>query len=655
MSIKQIAILVGAIMMPGLLIADGGHDRAADSHTNKTHFADSIGWFQSGTYMRSAFSWHDCMTLGNTECMGGSALQIVPFGGKLMHHGKKELGGWFGLNHKNTLKVSENYNTDTGLLEAGAAIDARHFNIVTSAGSEPFKSAFSLCPDQQFFGIGLDFKQALWCNDDNSARWWAEVSAPVVHVHNTMHLEENVAVAGTIASGTGLDGAAHPANMREAFNQKNWKYGKIASGDKGSNECKHEKKWGVADLELKFGYNGVLTDCASLSSYVGVLFPTGTKQKAEYVFEPIVGSKYWGLEAGAQSSFGLFVWDDAKIALNWDFNARYLFKHKAMRSFDLIGKPWSRYMEMYASLQDAVAAQTAADEFMGTSGINLMTREVHVTPRLQINNNVAVVYSGCYVSAEAGWTAYARQGEKICPNWDEGPVLKSRLGKGLLTSARTIRNPNVVQNGVGGGAATVQAIPVSGSSVSPIVYDGWTDPSKTDGTILFNPVVGQPYLETVPFNGYIKAFSSGGGGREIHNWTQGLPGRFFFDQTNDDKTGGFSGFPGDALVTGDYLQSIGCPVQGDVLRLTTAGITGFGDLAPTKENYNQVKITEDDIDWASGAHDAVLANTLYGTIGINWDDASWPMVFAVGGAYDCAFGNAAMTRWTVFGKLGVSF
>lgn len=752
-NMKQLLLAMGIIMASGAVVArdsESDHndreehcDRTAGNYTNKTHFSDSIGCFQSGAYLNTAL-FREHMASRCDECAWGSAFQIVPFGGKTTHRGSKKLGQWFGLNHKHELTVSETYDTTTGLLEAGADLDARHFNIVTPTGSAPFKSKISFRPQQTFFGVGLDWKQALIFNDDNSVRWWAEISAPVMRVKNTMDLEEEIIptvapalvrggllrtrMPDAITSSTGLDGAPHVASMVKAFDQDNWKYGKIAakSHDENGNEKndhhehrKHHGKWGVADLEIKFGYNGMLTDCAALSSYVGVVVPTGTKEKAHYVFEPLVGSKHWGVEAGSQFSFGLFNWCESKIELDWDFNARYMFGHKAWRSFDLIGKPWSRYMEMYASFADAVSAQTAQDAFAGTSGINLMTRDVHVTPRLQINNNIALLYRGCSFTAEAGWTFYARQNEKICPNWEAGPVLKSRRGMGYLTKARTIRDPlGFEATTFGPGSAPVITAHAAGGATTE--YAGWTD---INGVVQFTSGQTGPLAGT-PGDVTITPKNTGGTTLSYGAWTGNSAGALVFNQAGNTQTAGFDGttsvaiilprllggwtdgvafdmlFPnnlgpnfdvtddyaqsldpqknlqdGDRAtrtitftntpVAGDYLEktaesSVGMPVNGDYLTITGGGsgtptVIILGDLVPTQANYNLAKITENDIDWSSGAHEAVLANTIYGTIGYEWDNESWPMVFALGGAYDFACGNAAMTRWTVFGKAGVSF
>lgn len=526
-------------------------------YTNKTFFADYINFFQSGTYMHETL-FPNCRMTKREDGWGG-AFQIAVFGGKTTEDGRKDLGRWFGLNHSATLVVAEEVlpvDHVNALTTADVALDARHFNIQTTGGN--FQSTISFCPEQKFVGAGLDWKQAFWRNEDDTARWWAELSGPVVHVKNSMGFREDVTTTGTAtAAVTGLDGAPRVGNMTEAFAQTNWKYGKIyACGSTccgtttttttTTNNCGcgcdcdcdcgcDMEKTALAFLELKLGYNSVITECCGLGSYLGVIFPTGKEACPGMVFAPMVGGKHWGIMWGSEIGFTMWANDDAAIRMHFAIDARYLFKRDETRSFDLVGKPWGRYMEMYENSAAAVAAHTVPNATSGTSGINILTRCVKVTPRGQLNLNTGLSYEGNCFKAEIGHTWYGRQSEKICPNWDftdtELPVLKSYQGNGYVAKARTIVDRFDCADGL---AATAQ-------------YTG------------------------------------------------------------------------------------------------------------TETYYDGFKIQKCDVDWNSASHEAVLAHTIYGTLGYDWGEACYPTIVAIGGAYDFAESNSAMRRWTVFGKVGVSF
>ena len=66
-------------------------------------------------------------------------------------------------------------------------------------------------------------------------------------------------------------------------------------------------------------------------------------------------------------------------------------------------------------------------------------------------------------------------------------------------------------------------------------------------------------------------------------------------------------------------------------------------------------LAEADLDLNSAAHPAVYENTVYATLGMNWDKCKMPVFVNVGGAYTFNENNACAKRWGIWGKAGVSF
>lgn len=528
--------------------------------TNKSYFSDKIGAFQSATFLRDALFRIDAAD--DREDGFGGAIQVVPFGGRTTDHGSKELARWFGYNHKGVcgcpIVFAEARNVDIDLssidyLVAGADIDVRHFNVRTT--TRDFKSSVTFSPRQKFFGVGLDWKQVLFFNDDNTRRWWFEVAAPIVHIENDMRMCETVdSSSGTEAyvATKGLDDSAYVTSVAAAFSQSSWKYGKILSCATGANcgsscvtsgsscatcctsdSCNGMKKTRISDIELKLGYNQSLAACSSLDTYLGMVLPTGNKAKGEYVFEAIVGNgQHWGIMLGGELGFDLFHHDCGDFKWFAAADLRYLFHNEQVRSFDLVGKPWSRYQTMFATKDKMLLGAEEDTEENTTSGINLMTRCVKVHPRCQFNFDTSFAWDGEHFVAEAGYGLYARQAERIDPSWNEGPIL----------------------------AALVFDHPVTLGGITP--------------------------LRTMR----------------------------------------------DSAYSASVLDK---------------------DLAA--ELYDTFKIKTCDIDWNSASHPAVMSNSLYASLGYKWGDACYPTMLSVGGGWDFAFSNTAMHKWTLFGKLGVSF
>ena len=133
-----------------------------------------------------------------------------------------------------------------------------------------------------------------------------------------------------------------------------------------------------------------------------MLIPTGNRVKACYVFEPIVGHhKHFGVIIG--SFLDRLLWEDEENErkLQWVLhtNSQYLFEKKEMRSFDLKYKPWSRYMKVYESKEQANEAHAATGlvkSQLGIPGINVFTQCLCVRPRFSFNLNHGFLFSWYY-------------------------------------------------------------------------------------------------------------------------------------------------------------------------------------------------------------------------------------------------------------------
>lgn len=427
--------------------------------TSRSYF-DVRPYFQNGPEQNSFFR-NDLMDSSEDNC--GGAFQIVPFGGASGSSNK--LASYFlpptakgciltvqeynpNLNNDTPADTWQLFTNNEGV-RPGVNLEARNFNIRTKNGT--FKSEISFRPKQTYFGVGFQWKQRLTTKDNGKTELWFEAKAPFVHVSNKMNLDELVLDKGggvdlSHNNGKGLDNAPVVANMKEAFAQMNWKYGRI-------NDCNEPStKNGFADLELRLGYNPVQEGCCLLSTHVGIVFPTGNKPKALKMFEPIVGNgHHFGVLWGTAILVDLWSCEKNALSTAFDIRARYLCQNKQMRMFDLHHKPWSRFLEVYQNIDAAAAAYNNPDTFgsySGTSGINVFTLCAKVTPRFQTDFNTGLIYKhyngrcGVFM-AEAGINTWVRQGDKIelnCCDSLGGVAIKDIQGLGNTQYARTINN-----------------------------------------------------------------------------------------------------------------------------------------------------------------------------------------------------------------------
>lgn len=377
----------------------------------------------------------------------GGALEIVGYYSQSTK--SNELARYFFPFGKTQLNVVE-YKfgvTDTATIDSDydmltKDVEARHFNIQTSSTTETFSSKIRVCPEQRVGGIGFAYRQTLWRDcETETPKLWLDVSFPVENVQNNMRLvESDVVEAGGAVAETGLsglDGVAAPrvGNMTQALNQSAMSFGRI------DNRCR--SKWGVADLEVKLGYATYWGDCCHLDGYFGFVAPTGTKidrKHAEYVFKPVVGENHhWAILLGSYYHVDAWSHNEHAIRMAYNLNSRIIFKNNQWRTFDLIDKSWSRYVEVYTAEQ-ATEAATTLNPNSGSFGVNYLTQCVEVSPRYSLDTNVAMIYTHCRFTAEIGYNFYARHAEEIrlC-KWTPVIAQKNIDGAGDVDIARNIR------------------------------------------------------------------------------------------------------------------------------------------------------------------------------------------------------------------------
>ncbi|HVX01055.1 MAG TPA: hypothetical protein VHA52_11545 [Candidatus Babeliaceae bacterium] len=394
--------------------------------------AQSHSWFtippvyQSGMPIKESLFRNDVLCgscsgflFDDSEYIGG-ALEVVPFGSESTE--PEELARYFFPFDLSSIVVAEDKAKDVSQRD----VDASHFNIKTKRGT--FKSFVEIFPQERVAGLGITYKHRI------SYRFWWEVSFPVVKVEHTLNFNEKIIDdGGGPVDEIGIEKSPRVGSMEAAFAQPKFRYGKFFKGSL--------TRKGVADVEIKVGYNSCMYDRCHLSSYLGVLVPTGNRPDGKYVFQPIVGNGHnpailYG------TNIGFELWQNGKhqLLMELDSAFRYIFSNRQRRSFDVIDKQWSRYMEVYRSKLEAEIAGIRQDANGGFFGINIFTQCVRVHPRFTSNVTTAFVYRYSKVAAELGYNFFVRQAEKVTLKWEERPAFEDIKGMGFTNKARTIRD-----------------------------------------------------------------------------------------------------------------------------------------------------------------------------------------------------------------------
>jgi hypothetical protein len=192
-----------------------------------------------------------------------------------------------------------------------------------------------------------------------------------------------------------------------------------------------------AELRVELGRNFYQTECSHFGLNVQASAPTGSKRNAQYAFESVIGNgHHWELGFGAtgHALFWQSTTESRELGFYFDATVSHLFKGREQRTFDLCGKPDSRYMLAMKFSQVNTAApvlQGSAIAGDTTAGIaasalfdrefapvaNLTTLDIGVSVALQADIVAWFNYTHCNWSVDVGYNFWGRTSEHFsCPN-----------------------------------------------------------------------------------------------------------------------------------------------------------------------------------------------------------------------------------------------
>jgi hypothetical protein len=452
---KNVVLLILIIGVAGPLSADAEVDANDPEITSRSHLTNMADPFHRVAPELISMFRHDKTRSRDSR---GGALEFAVYGSKTTNH--EDTAFYFLPTAKKSPVVGEQFFELTGATNTD--ILAQHFNIITV--NDTFESVITFDPEQTMVGFGVAFRHSFWhCKNKSFGLWWS-VIAPVNHVKNNLNFVEN-----EVNDGGGPDLNKSPvavANMKEAFNQESWKFSKIRTGDQT------QKTTRLADIELRLGYEWLQHDPYHLETYAGILIPTGNRSNGEFLWEAISGfGKHFGLMFGNAYGLTLCCNEEEQRELRFEYasHSLYLFKKKEVRSIDLKNKPWSRFIEVYESQEQAQEAALLAlsdpikAQFLSTPGINVFTQPVDVTPGFSLNLNLAFTFIMHNLYLEGGYNFLARKSEKVelAGAWLDSVAIKHQLGAGQTSTIRDITGNIVLETATMIFNNNIQPIPLT--------------------------------------------------------------------------------------------------------------------------------------------------------------------------------------------------
>jgi len=224
-----------------------------------------------------------------------------------------------------------------------------------------FKGYLSMRPWQRQASVLLQYNQDLkkLFHITFLSDYWVEVYAPIVYMENDLNLRQTISHYPTCTSNPN-----GPCTIYESFRNPNWFYLKI---------CGKKRTVQLAEVRLRAGKAYIAKDGFELIYFSGLSIPTSKGLDPCYMFSPVTGfNGHLGMELGFFSQV-LLSRDDHPYAFSLfvGLDSVFLFDREQYRTFDLIGKPWSRYL---------LFNQRHGPPNQNIPGVNVMTRKVKVHP-----------------------------------------------------------------------------------------------------------------------------------------------------------------------------------------------------------------------------------------------------------------------------------
>lgn len=341
-------------------------------------------------------AWHNIVH-DRHGCMR-SAVQVTALGQQSMTDPRT--AGYFLMKHKDMLTVmgDEYYG------EKPDAATQRRIDLERDIRAEwlglpkKFSGKFSINPQQSQVGFIVEYNQMLnkWFSTGFFEYMWIDIQVPFVSVENKMHFKQ----FDVFNKGTGEG----PHDILEAFNQKEWRHGKISDHKRS--------KIGVENLRFSFGSNYMSDGNFQLSYYSHWSFPVGGQDPACYMFDAVLGSNgHVGMGAGVNVQFVLNKPNcgyDACFYL--DLEHTFMIRCEQKRTVDLYGKPWSRYMQFVSDKQGPNVL---------IPGVNVLTQKFTVRPYSMVDGGFGLRVNKSTFELEAGASVWGRSNEKldklVCP------------------------------------------------------------------------------------------------------------------------------------------------------------------------------------------------------------------------------------------------
>lgn len=236
-------------------------------------------------------------------------------------------------------------------------------------------------------------------NDDNTPKLSLQLAFPCIKVMRKIIGNETIYKKGPEYDNSPIKSVLEGLSRKELLAQK-WNF-----SEAGMSQTK------FSNVEINLSYNYLPMKQCSVESYFGALVPINNSKKNKitdslYVFNPTIqNSQHFGFQYGSTISLFLYQNDERLVKFTLGNNLLYFLPNTLFRTFDLDGRPWSRYLFAYKNFQlsDQVKEPLA----------NFLTFECRVSPNFSNISTIELAYMKDFYNFNIGYSLFSRQSESI--------------------------------------------------------------------------------------------------------------------------------------------------------------------------------------------------------------------------------------------------
>ena len=180
-----------------------------------------------------------------------------------------------------------------------------------------------------------------------------------------------------------------------------------------------QSKSGFAEAQVALGWNFVNRPNGHAGLNIRGSIPAGTRSKAIYLFEPIIGNGHHA-ELGIGFTGHLLLWErdgEQTITIWADANITHLFASRQRRSFDLFNPadPNNDFFKGFGTRYVLAKQFDALGNYTGVSlpAIDVTTLECDVSMAIQVDAVIMASYEYCGYTADLGYDVWFRSRENI--------------------------------------------------------------------------------------------------------------------------------------------------------------------------------------------------------------------------------------------------